>query len=125
MGTKSISVGPLIMPTTEKASKSATSVSTQQTLYASARNVVISSAKDLPEIAAEGQRPSVVAEGAKAWEGTKCWPCSEASVGIGEAWESEFISSKKKPHSSGWASSITVTIQNQKYITTDNLALDA
>lgn len=113
------------MPTTEKASKSATSVSTQQRLHASARNVVISSAKDRHEIAAEGQRPSVVAEGAKAWEGTKCWPCSEASVGIGEAWESEFISSKKKPHSSGWASSITVTIQNQKYITTDNLALDA
>lgn len=84
------------MPTTEKASKSATSVSTQQRLHASARNVVISSAKDLHEIAAEGQRPSVVAEGAKAWEGTKCWPCSEASVGIGEAWESEFISSKKK-----------------------------
>lgn len=36
-----------------------------------------------------------------------------------------YFQQKKKPHSSGWASSITVTIQNQKYITTDNLALDA
>lgn len=125
VGTKSISVGRLIMPTTEKASKSATSVSTQQRLHASARNVVISSAKDRHEIAAEGQRPSVVAEGAKAWEGTKCWPCSEASVGIGEAWESEFISSKKNLTALAGLPPSLLQFRTKNTITTDNLALDA
>lgn len=72
------------MPTTEKASKSATQVSTQQRLDASAKNAATSSAKDLHGIDVEGHRPSVLAEGAKAWEGAQSRAPSEP-VRLGKA----------------------------------------